>query len=156
MGCKTNSWKLFEQSCLRYDKVNTFSLVYFYCLGTKFKTRGFTVHLSLQQDYFKLAQTLTVTMQAWYLHCFCTGLAELTSYHVFAVTAHRSMFSWLIWLHGLHKTKNKRKTLKLVTTQLRQNQISRSQLCLCQPLKSLPMKYNNSNKHYTNVLIRSK
>lgn len=30
MGCKTNFWTIFEQSCIRYDKVITFFLVYFY------------------------------------------------------------------------------------------------------------------------------
>lgn len=61
MGCKTNFWTIFEQSCIRYDKVITFFLVYFYCFGTKFRTGGFAV-LPLQQDYFKLTWILRAAL----------------------------------------------------------------------------------------------
>lgn len=110
----------------------------FYCLGISI--RGFVVCLSLQQDCSKLSRTPPVSMQVYYLHCICTSLVELTSYHTLAMRAHRSEFRHLNWLHGLGRVKNKEKTLKLVTTQLWQIQISGDiwQLHILPTSKNLP------------------
>lgn len=74
MGYKTSKY-FFEPSCLSYNKAKTFFL------WKQNQIRGFVVRLSLQRNYRKLARTLALTVQTYYLHCICTGLAQVTFYH---------------------------------------------------------------------------